>query len=91
MQNDCTIVCVQCYNESIAIVPDERTYSNRAMAHISLRHYELAIRDYTSVLASNDKDGKCYWRRGLAYQELKQYIKAESGWCLLLIIFDVYL
>jgi len=59
---------VECYSKSLEMSPDEAaTYSNRAMAYLKMKKYQLCINDADKCLEIQPDYLKAFHRRGKAY------------------------
>jgi len=67
------------YSKSIELDPNEdKTYSNRALAHLKLKNYEEVVKDANRSIDINKDNLKAYQRRAEAWIELGGYRKAHK-------------
>lgn len=64
-------------NAILADDADPIFYSNRAAVHGSLKQYEEVVKDATKALELAPDYVKCYNRRGVAYEQLKDFENAS--------------
>jgi len=68
---------IESYSNAITATPDNAVlYSNRAMARLKLREYELAESDCNQCLEIDEAMIKALFRRGLARKGLRKYNRA---------------
>eukprot|EP01080_Neovahlkampfia_damariscottae_P006893 gene6893-11055_t len=72
---------VEYYSKSIACNPNDESfisicYSNRSECYLRLNKYQLAIEDSTTSIAYNPMNGKSYYRRAKALNEIGKEIFA---------------
>merc|ERR1711916_23218 len=72
---------VRSYSEAIRRNPNNAVYfSNRCMAYIKLREYQLALKDADKCLELDSSFIKGWVRKGMAHHFLKEYYKALDAY-----------
>ena len=71
---------MQLYSKAIEVSPDDALlYGNRSMCHLSMNNVNAALDDANKSLALDPAYAKGYYRKAMAYMELKDYAGAYDA------------
>lgn len=68
------------YSKAIEVGPTHALYSNRSMARLNLKKYELAVLDADECIALDGDFAKGYYRKACAHEKLKEYGPAYDAY-----------
>ena len=71
---------MQLYSKAIEVSPEDALlYGNRSMCHLSMNNTNAALDDANKSLALDPSYAKGYYRKAMAYMELKDYANAYAA------------